>query len=130
MKKNNFMELKESFLNDDGLDRDVVLFAKAMRIEVCLISNVNVDFVAVTQIYRSHRKIILNNEKIQDYDMLKFILSYQLAELIILNKEELCSIFKIELIDAETYKLAQDIFNRSNKYKSKQLSNNKILKKS
>ena len=129
MRELNLLSIKENFLNDDGFDRDIIDLARAMNIEVFQTKE-KVDFIAVTEINKKYRRIIVNNYKIRDNNMLKFICAYQLAEVIILNKQELCSIFKIEFIDAEIYKLAQDIFNRSNKYKNNnQLLKNKILKK-
>ena len=123
MIKLNLLSIKENFLNDDGFDRDIVDLARAMNIEVFKTKE-KVDFIAATIINETSRQIIVNNYKIRDNNMLKFICAYQLAEVIILNKQDMCSIFKIEFIDTEIYKLAQEIYNRSNKYKD-----NKILRK-
>jgi len=117
MESLNLLDIKEKYLNDDGFDRDIVDLAKAMKIDVFQAYNELNEFIALTQIDKMNRIIIVNNYKIRDASMLKFICAYQLAEVIILNQKELCSLFKLEFIEPETYRLAQEIFNRSNKYK-------------
>lgn len=129
MRKLNLLSIKENFLNDDGFDRDIIDLARAMNIGVYQTKDRDADFIAITVINEKSRQIIVNNYKIRDNNMLKFICAYQLAEVIMLNKQDMCSIFKIEFIDAEIYKLAQEIFNRSNKYKKTRESINKRIRK-
>lgn len=114
----NFIEFKDSFLENHS-SRDIIRdLAKPMGFEVfCVASDFDErikEFFAITIMNKDTRMIMINREKLNNTKTLKFILSYQLAEVIISNKEELYSIFEIENIDLEVYKLAKIIFEKNN----------------
>lgn len=112
--------LKE-FLNDDGESRDIVVdLANKMGIFVQTgyfqPTELGKDFFALTIIGKREKKIMINVNKIKNDDTRKFILAYQLAQIIKSDKEELWSLFEVDNLDMELYGLTKQIIDRSNKY--------------
>lgn len=118
MKNDNLQKKLDEYLVDDGLDRDICVFAQSMGIEV-LTTQTKKEFLALTSINENSKQIILNKSRLNDESLLRFVLAYQLAELIKINRER--SVFKIECMENEIYQLAKAIFDRSNKYKNGKL---------
>lgn len=118
LKMENLKKLVDSFLVDDGLDRDIVLLANQMGIEVSF-AYTEKDFVACTSIDNERKIIFLNKSRVNDGDLCKFILAYQLAEYINEGSAIFYSFYEIDKMDEDFYLLAKKIFQRSNMYKKK-----------
>ena len=124
MKNKKVLEILNEYLKDDGKERDIIRdLVNKLGITVFNaytdINGIDKDFFAVTIIDSQTRMIILNKTKLNDMDNLKFVLAYQIAEVIKYNKEELFSVFKLDFIDFDIYKDAKVIYNRSNIDKNK-----------
>ena len=126
MEKVVFDRIIEKYLEDDGLDRDIVVLANDMGFQVG-VAYTKKDFLALTKVDKSSKLIILNKSRVNDEKLLKFILAYQLVEFIKFNEDEFYSTFVINQMDMDIYKSVQLILERTDKYKD---SDSKIKKKS
>lgn len=118
LKMENLKKLVDSFLVDDGLDRDIVLLANQMGIEVSF-AYTEKDFVACTSIDNERKIIFLNKSRVNDGDLCKFILAYQLAEYVNMGSIIFYSFYEIDKMEDDIYSLAKKIFERSDMYKKK-----------
>ena len=131
MNKDALRNIVDNYLADDGLDRDIVVLAKQMGIDVYYqyFSEDEVyndkDFVAFTYICDDKNIICINNKCVNNGDLSRFILAYQLAEYVNSDKINFKSFYKIDMMDMDNYMLAKKIVDRSNKYKK---IKNKILR--
>ena len=133
MSGNNFYKILDDFLLDDGEKRDIIGdLANNLGVIVEIVradfNDEERDFFAGTIINEKARKIVVDIGKIKNYDTRRFIVAYQLAEIIKSNDKEIYSIFEIENINIEVYELAMKIFERSNKYRE-YLQCNKLSKR-
>lgn len=123
MNKDALRNIVDNYLVDDGLDRDIVVLAKQMGIDVYYqyfsedeVYN-NKDFVAFTYIFDNKKIICINNKCVNNGDLSRFIVAYQLAEYVNSDKINFKSFYKIDMMDMDNYMLAKKIVDRSNKYK-------------
>ena len=121
LKMENLRKLVDSYLKDDGLDRDIVLLANQMDIEVAF-AYTEKDFVACTSIDNERRIIFLNKSRVNDGNLCRFILAYQLAEYVNIGSDIFYSFFEIDKMDEDIYSLAKKISERSNMYKKEKSS--------
>ena len=75
------------------------------------------DFFALTIANKLEKKIMVNVNKLKNDNTKKFILAYQLVEIIKSDEDELWSLFEIDNIDMDIYALTQQIIDRCNKYR-------------
>ena len=129
--KDALRKMVDNYLVDDGLDRDIVVLAKQMGIDVYYqyFSEDEVyndkDFVAFTYICDNRKIICINNKCVNNGDLSRFIVAYQLAEYVNSDKINFKSFYKIDMMDIDNYMLAKKMVDRSNKYKK---IKNKILR--
>lgn len=129
--KEALRKIIDNYLVDDGLDRDIVVLAKQMGIDVYYkrfkkddLSD-DSDFIAFTYINDDKKVICINNTCVNNGDLNRFILAYQIVEYVNSDRDKFESLFRIDNMNMDNYMLAKKIFDRSNmKFKSK----NKILK--
>lgn len=121
LNKEYLLKTLDNYLFDDGKDRDIVVLAKDLGINVgyCYTSK---NFIAFTKIDENNRIIIFNKSRVNDEGLSKFILAYQLVEFVKSSDEHFCSLFKIECMENDKLMLVKDIVNRSNKYKKDKCS--------
>ena len=133
MNKDTLRNIINNYLVDDGLDKDIVVLAKQMGIDVYYqhFSEDEVyndkDFVAFTYIDDDRKIICINSKCVNNGDLSRFIVAYQLAEYINSDKMNFKSFYKIDMMDMDNYMLAKKIVDRSYKYKKNKFKN-KILK--
>lgn len=131
MNKEDLRKIVDSYLIDDGLDRDIVLLANQMGIEVAY-SYSDEDFVAFTYIDVDRKIIYLNKNSVLNIDNIncgdwfRFILAYQLAEYVSTEKITFVSVYKINRMEMKNYMLAQKIVDRSYKYKKEKSKSRKL----
>ena len=121
LKMKDLRKIVDSYLKDDGLDRDIVLLANQMDIEVSF-AYTEKDFVACTSIDNKRKIIFLNKSRVNDGNLCRFILAYQLAEYVNIGSRFFYSFYEIDKMDEEIYSLAKNIFERSNMYKKEKAS--------
>lgn len=129
--KEALRKIIDNYLVNDGLDRDIVVLARQMGIDVYYqrfkkddLSD-DRDFIAFTYINDDKKVICINNTCVNNWDLIRFILAYQIVEYVNSDRDEFESLFRIDNMNIDNYMLAKKIFDRSNmKFKSK----NKILK--
>ena len=129
--KEALRKIIDNYLVNDGLDRDIVVLARQMGIDVYYqrfkkddISD-DRDFIAFTYINDDKKVICINNTCVNNWDLIRFILAYQIVEYVNSDKINFKSFYAIDNMNIDNYMLAKKIFDRSNiKFKSK----NKILK--
>ena len=131
--KDALRKIIDNYLVDDGLDRDIVVLARQMGIEVGYdyfseddIYNDD-DFVAFTYISDDIKVIAINGKCANNGELSRFILAYQLAEYVNSDKINFKSLYKIDEMEMDNYMLAKKIIDRRNKYNKKR-KNNKLLK--
>ena len=115
-------EILKEFLNDDGEKRDIIedlankigIFVQVGYFQP---TESGKDFFALTIANKREKKIMINVNKLKNDDTKKFILAYQLAEIIKSDKDELWSLFEIENINIDIYALTKQIIDRCNKYR-------------
>ena len=118
-----FDDILALYLCDDGLPRDIVKdLAMPMGIRICEVyripkkySKICGKFLAMTAVDNDVRSICINCLKVQDADDRKFLISYQLAEIIKCKDDELYSCFNLNSVDLDVYDLAKKIYNRRTK---------------
>ena len=115
-------EILKEFLIDDEESRDIVEdLANKMGVFVQVgyfkSTELGKDFFALTIVNKREKKIMINVNKIKNEDTRKFILAYQLVQIIKSDNEELYSLFEIDNLDMNLYDLTKEIIDRSNKYK-------------
>lgn len=119
----DFENILEVYLRDDGLERDLVSdLANPMGIDVYSVYQYPKGFealyensFAMTSIFKDSRKICVNCINVKDPEERRFLLAYQLAEVIKCNQEEFSSSFSLHSIDLEVYELAKRIYDRRSK---------------
>ena len=131
--KEALRKIIDNYLVDDGLDRDIVVLARQMGIEVGYdyfseddIYNDD-DFVAFTYISDDIKVIAINGKCANNGELSRFILAYQLAEYVNSDKINFKSLYKIDEMEMDNYMLAKKIIDRRNKYNKKR-KKNKLLK--
>ena len=124
-RKDALRKIVDDFLRDDGLDRDIVLLANQMGIDVDYFYTKG-DFVACTKIDKDKKIIFINKHSINDGDLSRFILAYQLAEYVKTDRDDFYSLYAIDKMQIDCYLLARDIVNRRNKYKKGRTRSRKI----
>ena len=131
--KEALRKIVDNYLVDDGLDRDIVVLARQMGIEVGYdyfseddIYNDD-DFVAFTYISDDIKVIAINGKCANNGELSRFILAYQLAEYVNSDKINFKSLNKIDEMEMDNYMLAKKIIDRRNKYNKKR-KKNKLLK--
>jgi len=128
-KRDALRNIINNYLVDDGLDRDIVVLANQMGIDVYYQyfseddEYNDKDFVAFTYISDDRKIICINKKCVNNGELSRFILAYQIVEYVNSDKDEFQSLFRIDEMNVDNYMLAKKIFDRSNKYKK-----NKILK--
>ena len=133
MNKDALRNIVDNYLADDGLDRDIVVLAKQMGIDVGYDyfsendSNNEYDFVAFIYVVDDIKVICINGKAVNKVDLSRFIVAYLLAAYVNSNKSEFKSLFKIDEMNIDNYILAKKIIDRRNKYNKKRI-NNKLLK--
>lgn len=115
----------DDFLVDDRFDRDIVLLANQMGIDVIQLYT-KADFVAYTEIDKDKKIIFLNKSRVNDSDLSRFILAYQLAEYVKADENDFYSLYEIDKMQIDCYLLARDIVNRRNKYKKGRVRSRKF----
>ena len=70
---------------------------------------------------------MINAGKIKNAETRRFVLAYQLAEIIKLDKKEVYSLFELENLDMDIYELAKKIFDRCNLYNNVNLNSKKYV---
>lgn len=112
--------LKEFLIDDEEL-RDIEDLANKMGVFVQVgyfqSTELGKDFFALTIVNKREKKIMINVNKIKNEDTRKFILAYQLVQIIKSDNEELYSLFEIDNLDMNLYGLTKEIIDRSNMYK-------------
>ena len=113
--------LKE-FLNDDGEKRDIIedlanKIGVFVQVGYFQPTELGKDFFALTIANKLEKKIMVNVNKLKNDNTKKFILAYQLVEIIKSDEDELWSLFEIDNIDMDIYALTQQIIDRCNKYR-------------
>ena len=109
MNKDALRKIIENYLDDDGLDRDIVVLAKQMGIDVYYqyFSEDEVyndkDFVAFTYICDDRKIICINNKCVNNSDLSRFIVAYLLAAYVNSNKSEFKSLFRIDEMNEYEY---------------------------
>ena len=124
--KEALRKIIDNYLVDDGIDRDIVVLAKQIGIDVYYqrfneddIYN-DKDFVAFTYIDDDRKIICINNKCVNNGDLNRFILAYQIAEYVNSNELNFKSVYKIDEMNMDNFMLAKKIYDRSSmKYKSK-----------
>ena len=124
--KDALRKIIDNYLVDDGIDRDIVVLAKQMGIDVYYqrfneddIYN-DKDFVAFTYIDDDRKIICINNKCVNNGDLNRFILAYQIAEYVNSNELNFKFVYKIDEMNMDSFMLAKKIYDRSSmKYKSK-----------
>lgn len=84
------------------------------------------DFVAYTEIDKDKKIIFLNKSRVNDSDLSRFILAYQLAEYVKDDGNDFYSLYEIDKMQIDCYLLARDIVNRRNKYKKGRVRSRKF----
>jgi len=129
MNKDALRNIIDNYLVDDGMERDVVVLASQMGIDVGYNYSSEIDesneydFVAFIYIGDDRQVICINGKCVNKGDVSRFIVAYLLAAYVNSDKDEFQSLFRIDEMNVDNYMLAKKIFDRSNKYKK-----NKILK--
>ena len=124
--KDALRKIIDNYLVDDGIDRDIVVLAKQIGIDVYY-QRFNEDdryndkaFVAFTYIDDDRKIICINNKCVNNGDLNRFILAYQIAEYVNSNELNFKSVYKIDEMNMDNFMLAKKIYDRSSmKYKSK-----------
>ena len=124
--KEALRKIIDNYLVDDGLDRDIVVLANQMGIDVYYqrfykddLSD-DSDFIAFTYINDDRKVICINNNCVNNGDLNRFILAYQIVEYVNSGKINFKSLYAIDNMNVDNYMLAKKIFDRSNmKYKSR-----------
>lgn len=133
--KEALRKIIDNYLVDDGLERDVVILAKQMGIDVGYqyfnygeekIIN-EYDFVAFIYIGDDRKVIGINGKCVNKGDISRFIVAYLLASYVNSDKDEFKSLFRIDEMNMDNYILAKKIIDRRNKYNKKR-KKNKLLK--
>ena len=124
--KDALRKIIDNYLVDDGLDRDIVVLANQMGIDVYYQRfykddlSYDSDFIAFTYINDDRKVICINNNCVNNGDLTRFILAYQIVEYVISDKINFKSFYAIDNMNVDNYMLAKKIFDRSNmKFKSK-----------
>lgn len=123
--KDALRKIIDDFLKDDRFDRDIVLLANQMGIDVIQLYT-KADFVAYTEIDKDKKIIFLNKSRVNDSDLSRFILAYQLAEYVKDDGNDFYSLYEIDKMQIDCYLLARDIVNRRNKYKKGRVRSRKF----
>ena len=133
MNKDALRNIIDNYLVDDGLDRDIVVLAKQMGIDVGYDyfsendSNNEYDFVAFIYVGDDIKVICINGKAVNKVDLSRFIVAYLLAAYVNSDKSEFKSLFRIDEMNMNNYILAKKIIDRRNKYNKKR-KKNKLLK--
>ena len=125
--KENLKSVIDNYLEDDGLDRDIVVLAKQMGIEIGYQyfnfsknkSSNEDDFVAFIYIDDNRKVICINRKYVNNGDLSRFIVAYLIADYVTSDDIYFKSLYKIDEMKIESYIMAKRIFDRSNKYKKK-----------
>lgn len=132
--KDALRNIINNYLVDDGIDRDIVVLAKQMGIDVYYqrfgeddIYN-DKDFVAFTYIDDDRKIICINNKCVNNGDLIRFILAYQIVEYVNSNEVNFKSVYKIDEMNMDNFMLAKKIYDRSNMKYKKNKSKSKSLK--
>lgn len=131
--KEALRKIVDNYLVDDGLDRDVIILAKQMGIDVGYnyfdeIDSTNEDdFVAFIYIENDRKVICINGKCVNKGEVARFIVAYLLAAYVNSDKINFKSLFRIDEMEMNNYMLAKKIIDRRNKYKKKR-KYNKLLK--
>lgn len=123
--KENLKKLIDNYLVDDGLDRDIVLLANQMGIEVGYYRDKE-GFVAFTYIDSDRKVICINNDSVNNGELSRFILAYQLAEYVNSDVINFKSLYRIDQMKMDNYVLAKKIVDRRSKYKNEKSKNKKL----
>ena len=127
--KDALIKIIDNYLVDDGLNRDIVVLANQMGIDIYYqrfkkndLSN-DGDFIAFTYVNDDKKVICINNNCVNNGELVRFILAYQIVEYVNSNEINFKSFYTIDNMNVDNYMLAKKIFDRSNmKYKSKRKS--------
>lgn len=122
MKKMEKEYLLSLFLDQNESDSDIICFAnEGFGISVFHIESNATPFKSI---FESESKQIFINELFTNSDEASFLVCYHLAEYILKDGKRV-SMICLDNMDADVYKLAQKIYQKSESIKNKQLKKGK-----
>lgn len=133
MNKNALKNIIDNYLVDDGLERDVVVLANQMGIDVGydysseIEASNEYDFIAFIYVSDNRKVICINGKCVNNGDLSRFIVAYLLSSYVNSDKKNFRTLFKIDDMSMDDYMLAKKIIDRRNKY-NKDRKMNKLLK--
>ena len=133
MNKNALKNIIDNYLVDDGLERDVVVLANQMGIDVGYDYSSEIedsneyDFIAFIYVSDNRKVICINGKCVNNGDLSRFIVAYLLSSYVNSDKKNFRTLFKIDDMSMDDYMLAKKIIDRRNKY-NKDRKMNKLLK--